>query len=381
MSGDGRYYNDVATNKIVKIAFANGVGKVIIGQHGHLSTPAMSHLIRKSNAESFKCVGGILLTASHNPGGETEDFGVKFNCANGGPAPESITNKIFEVSTQITRFWNAPTLPDVDITQLGDHSFNVGGEAKEVSVIDRSADYVKLMKEIFNFDQIKALLQRSDFSICFDGMHGVSGPYAEAVFVTELEVTADHLMRCNVLPDFGKGHPDPNLTYAADLANKMGVFEPKADAPSFAAACDGDADRNMILGKNFFVTPSDSLAIIVANHKRIPYFKNGISGAARSMPTSAAVDIVLDSLELPKYETPTGWKFFGNLLDSEKIHICGEESFGTGSSHVREKDGLWAVLAWLQILADFNAETAEGSLISVEQIVREHWAKYGRNYY
>ena len=216
-----------------------------------------------------------------------------------------------------------------------------------MSVIDPADIYVKLMKSLFNFKQIKSLLDRKDFSICLDGMHGAAGPYANKIFVNELGLSQNSLMRCNILPDFGKGHPDPNLTYAPELVAKMGIFKPKKDAPQFAAACDGDADRNMILGKNFFVTPSDSLAIIVANHKRIPYLSKGISGAARSMPTSGAVDLVCEKLGLPIYETPTGWKFFGNLLDNNKIAICGEESFGTGSNHVREKDGLWAVLCWL----------------------------------
>lgn len=216
------------------------------------------------------------------------------------------------------------------------------------------------MKELFDFDQIKALIARSDFTMCFDGMHGVAGPYAKRIFSEELQESSDNLMRCNVLPDFGGGHPDPNLTYAADLVEKMGITEPKADAPDFAAACDGDADRNMILGKNFFVTPSDSVAIIVAHFRRIPYLRDGIVGAARSMPTSAALDNVCKALGLPYYETPTGWKFFGNLLDDNKISICGEESFGTGSSHVREKDGIWAVLCWLQILASVNKDKADG---------------------
>lgn len=215
----------------------------------------------------------------------------------------------------------------------------------------------------------------------FDGMHGVAGPYANRIFGGELGVEAGHLMRCNVLPDFGGGHPDPNLTYAADLVASMGIIEPKDDAPDFAAAADGDADRNMILGKNFFVTPSDSVAIIVAQHARIPYLSGGISGAARSMPTSAALDNVCTQMGLPCFETPTGWKFFGNLLDADKIAICGEESFGTGSNHVREKDGLWAVLCWLQILADINKDKPEGQAVSIEQIVRDHWAQYGRNYY
>lgn len=243
-----------------------------------------------------------------------------------------------------------------------------------MSVIDSTEAYTTLMKSLFNFEQIRALLQRSDFSIRIDGMHGVAGPYAHKIFVEELGTDVNQLMRCDVLPDFGGGHPDPNLTYAADLVSQMGIFEPKPDAPDFAAACDGDADRNMVLGKNFFVTPSDSVAIIVAQASRIPYLSGGITGAARSMPTSAALDNVCKQLGIPCFETPTGWKFFGNLLDADKIAICGEESFGTGSNHVREKDGLWAVLCWLQILADFNKDAPAGQIISIEQIVREHWA-------
>ena len=257
----------------------------------------------------------------------------------------------------------------------------MGDKTFKIRVVDNTEAYTALMKTLFNFDQIKALLARNDFSMRFDGMHGVAGPYATKIFVQELGVSESSLMRCEVLPDFGGGHPDPNLTYAADLVESMGIIEPKPDAPDFAAACDGDADRNMILGKNFFVTPSDSVAIIVAQAKRIPYLSGGISGAARSMPTSAALDNVCKQLGLECFETPTGWKFFGNLLDADKIAICGEESFGTGSNHVREKDGLWAVLAWLQILADINKEKAEGQAVSIEQIVREHWMQYGRNYY
>jgi phosphoglucomutase len=233
---------------------------------------------------------------------------------------------------------------------------------------------------LFDFNQIENLIKRNDFSLCFDGMHGVAGPYAQKIFGTMFGLGDKELMRCNVLPDFGGGHPDPNLTYAADLVERMGVFNPKLDAPQFGAACDGDADRNMILGKGFFVTPSDSIAVITAQHKLIPYLAKGISGAARSMPTSGALDRVNEKLGLGNYETPTGWKFFGNLLDSEKIHLCGEESFGTGSSHVREKDGLWAVLCWLQILAAKNTDASK-PLFSIEDIVKDHWATYGRNYY
>jgi len=249
-----------------------------------------------------------------------------------------------------------------------------------VSVVDNAEGWVNLMKTLFSFDQIGNLIKRNDFDMCIDSMHGVAGPYANKIFGELFGLGKNQLMRCNVLPDFGGCHPDPNLTYAKELVEKMGVFVPKADAPDFGAACDGDADRNMILGKGFFVTPSDSVAIIVAQYKCIPYLSGGVTGAARSMPTSGALDMVTTKLNLGNYETPTGWKFFGNLLDSEKIHICGEESFGTGSSHVREKDGLWAVLCWLQILAAKNQDTSK-PLVTIEQIVKDHWATYGRNYY
>jgi phosphoglucomutase len=249
-----------------------------------------------------------------------------------------------------------------------------------VEVIDSTQNYVELMRTLFNFEDLKALVQREDFSLVFDGMHGASGPYAKVILSDILGVPAENLLRCNVLTDFGGHHPDPNLTYAEELVKLMGVFNPRDDAPQFGAACDGDADRNMILGKNFFVTPSDSLAILVANYKSIPFLAGGISGAARSMPTSGALDIVLAKLGLKVYETPTGWKFFGNLLDNNLISICGEESFGTGSFHIREKDGLWAVLSWLSVLADRNRSNS-GKLVTVEDIVRGHWAEYGRNYY
>lgn len=337
-----------------------------------------------NETEPDSCVGAVLLTASHNPGGPTEDFGIKFNCQNGGPAQESLTNEIFKQSCEIQEYIQVSGLT-LDLAEVKETNFGrvEGFEFDfEASLVDATALYVEMMESLFDFAQIKALLAREDFSICFDGMHGVSGPYAKEVFLNKLGVPAEQLMRCDVLPDFGKGHPDPNLTYAADLVKHMGVFDAeKKDAPAFGAACDGDADRNMILGKNFFVTPSDSVAIIVAHHKRIPYLREGITGAARSMPTSAALDNVCAEMNLPIYETPTGWKFFGNLLDANKISVCGEESFGTGSGHVREKDGLWAVLCWLQILADMNKDKPVGELVHVEHIVKDFWKNYGRNYY
>ena len=383
VSGDGRYHNDVATQAIIQIAFSNGVRQIYVGQHCLMSTPAVSAYIRKLNADNGAdyCCGGIILSASHNPAGPDDDFGIKFNSKNGGPSNETITGEIFNQSKVIKQYTLLEGYQPIDTSVIADTTLpKIEGSdlSHIVSVVDNAAQYVSLMESIFDFGKIKNLFARPDFSMCFDGMHGVSGPYALKIF-EEIFGVKD-LMRCNVLPDFGGGHPDPNLTYAKDLVEKMGVFNPKDDAPQFGAACDGDADRNMILGKNFFVTPSDSVAIITANHKHIPYFAKGISGAARSMPTSGALDQVNQKLGLNHFETPTGWKFFGNLLDSEKIHICGEESFGTGSSHVREKDGIWAVLCWLQILAARN-EDASAPLVTVEQIVKEHWKEYGRNYY
>lgn len=343
VSGDGRYHNDVATQVIIQIAVSNGVKDLYIGQHCLLSTPAVSAMIRKLNEDKGAdyCFGGIVLSASHNPGGPDDDFGIKFNGKNGGPSLENVTEEIFNQSKKITQYTLLEGYSPVDTSALG--TTDVMG--CQVHVVDNNEQYVELMKTLFDFDQIKALIARPDFSMCFDGMHGVAGPYATKIFSEIFGVK--ELMRCDVLPDFGKGHPDPNLTYAPELVKKMGVFEKDENAPQFGAACDGDADRNMVLGKGFFVTPSDSVAVIVANYKCIPYLAKGIAGAARSMPTSGALDMVTKKLGIECYETPTGWKFFGNLLDSGKIHVCGEESFGTGSSHVREKDGVWAVLCWL----------------------------------
>jgi len=307
-------------------------------------------MIRKLNEDNGDgyCFGGVVLSASHNPGGPDEDFGIKFNGKNGGPSLEDVTEEIYNQSKIITQYTMLEGYTNVDTNTIGEYKLPEieGSDAEHiVSVVSNNEQYVELMQKLFNFDQIKALLARPDFNMCFDGMHGVAGPYAQKIF-GEIFGVKD-LMRCDVLPDFGGGHPDPNLTYAADLVKKMGITEKDDSAPDFGAACDGDADRNMILGKGFFVTPSDSVAVIVANHKDIPYLAGGIAGAARSMPTSGALDMVTAKLNIGNYETPTGWKFFGNLLDSEKIHICGEESFGTGSSHVREKDGVWAILCWL----------------------------------
>ena len=358
VGGDGRYGNIEAIEKIVQICVAHKVGKVIVPKDGLLSTPATSNLIRKENA-----VGGIILSASHNPGGIDGDFGVKLNIANGGPAPEIITNQIFK-STQSLTSYKISKIKLPDFSQYG--SFNYGETTLEI--IDGLKDYSALMEKIFDFDQISDFLKK-DFSLIFDAMNAVTGPYAKNIFVEKMGLANDCVMNGNPLKDFGGLHPDPNLTYAAHLADLL----LNKKSYSFGAACDGDGDRNMILGSGCFVNPSDSLAVITANTTCVPGYKEGISGVARSMPTSSAVDIVASALNIPCYETPTGWKFFGNLLDSNLITICGEESFGTGSNHVREKDGLWAVLYWLQILAEKNC--------SVSDLIKNHWRQFGRNYY
>ena len=358
VGGDGRYGNIEAIEKIVQICVAHKVGKVIVPKDGLLSTPATSNLIRKENA-----VGGIILSASHNPGGIDGDFGVKLNIANGGPAPEIITNQIFK-STQSLTSYKISKIKLPDFSQYG--SFNYGETTLEI--IDGLKDYSALMEKIFDFDQISDFLKK-DFSLIFDAMNAVTGPYAKNIFVEKMGLANDCVMNGDPLKDFGGLHPDPNLTYAAHLADLL----LNKKSYSFGAACDGDGDRNMILGSGCFVNPSDSLAVITANTACVPGYKEGIAGVARSMPTSSAVDIVASALNIPCYETPTGWKFFGNLLDSNLITICGEESFGTGSNHVREKDGLWAVLYWLQILAEKNC--------SVSDLIQNHWRKFGRNYY
>ena len=358
VGGDGRYGNIEAIEKIVQICVAHKVGKVIVPKDGLLSTPATSNLIRKENA-----VGGIILSASHNPGGIDGDFGVKLNIANGGPAPEIITNQIFK-STQSLTSYKISKIKLPDFSQYG--SFNYGETTLEI--IDGLKDYSALMEKIFDFDQISDFLKK-DFSLIFDAMNAVTGPYAKNIFVEKMGLANDCVMNGDPLKDFGGLHPDPNLTYAAHLADLL----LNKKSYSFGAACDGDGDRNMILGSGCFVNPSDSLAVITANTTCVPGYKEGISGVARSMPTSSAVDIVASALNIPCYETPTGWKFFGNLLDSNLITICGEESFGTGSNHVREKDGLWAVLYWLQILAEKNC--------SVSDLIKNHWRQFGRNYY
>jgi len=358
LGGDGRYYNREAIQIILKMAAANGFGRVLVGQGGILSTPAASCVIRK-----YKTFGGIILSASHNPGGADGDFGIKYNTENGGPAPEKITEAIFENSKHIESY-KIIDAPDVALDAIGETNL----ASMKVQIIDAVADYAELMESLFDFSMIKALLA-SGFRMKFDAMHAVTGPYAKEIFIQRLSAPADSIMNCVPLPDFGGGHPDPNLTYAHELVEI--VYG--ENAPDFGAASDGDGDRNMILGKGFFVTPSDSLALIAANAKMVKGYTKGINGVARSMPTSGAVDMVAKSLDISCFETPTGWKFFGNLMDADQVTLCGEESFGTGSSHVREKDGLWAVLFWLNILAIKRQ--------SVEQIVKRHWLQFGRNVY
>jgi phosphoglucomutase len=358
LAGDGRYWNLETIQIFLKMAAANGIAHVKVGQNGILSTPAASCVIRK-----YKTDGGILLTASHNPGGENADFGVKYNMASGGPAPENVTNAIFEASKAISSY-KIIEAQDVDISRIGHHKL----AEMTVAVIDSVADYQELMESIFDFPAIKQLFQ-SGFTLCMDSLHAVTGPYAHSIFEKTLNAKDGTVHNGTPLPDFGGGHPDPNLVYAHDLVKI--VFGD--NAPDMGAACDGDGDRNMILGKKFFVTPGDSLAVLAANAKLIPAYKNGLAGVARSMPTSQAVDLVAKKLGITCYETPTGWKFFGNLMDAGKTTLCGEESFGTGSNHIREKDGLWAILFWLNIVAARKQ--------SIEEIVREHWKTYGRNYY
>jgi phosphoglucomutase len=359
LGGDGRFYNDTAIQTIIRMAAAQGVAQILVGQHGILSTPAASCVIRKYQAH-----GGIILSASHNPGGPDGDFGIKFNPANGGPAPEKVTEAIFAASKQIDSYTLTDT-PDIELDRCGDTSLTT---TCIVRVIDSVHDYVELMASLFDFASIRQLIA-SGFRICFDAMHAVTGPYARALLIDQLGAPASSVINAQPLPDFGGGHPDPNLVYAEELvASLFGD-----NAPDFGAASDGDGDRNMILGKHFYVTPSDSLAVLTANATHIPAYRNGLAGVARSMPTSAAADRVAAKLGIPCYETPTGWKFFGNLLDANKITLCGEESFGTGSNHVREKDGVWAVLFWLNLLA--------AKRCSVEHLVRDLWQNYGRNYY
>lgn len=358
LGGDGRYFNDRAVQVILRMAAAQGAQRVIVGQGGILSTPAASHLIRKRGAD-----GGVILSASHNPGGIDEDFGMKFNGANGGPAPESVTDQIFARTLDLTEY---------SILEAGDVNLAALGEVilgdMTVEVVDPVADYAQLMGELFDFDAIRNLFT-GGFRMRFDAMHAVTGPYATAILEGTLGAPAGTVVNGTPSADFGGGHPDPNPVWAKDLMDAMFA----EDAPDFGAASDGDGDRNMIVGRGIYVTPSDSLAVLAANAHLAPAYAKGLSGIARSMPTSRAANRVAEKLGIEAHETPTGWKFFGNLLDAGRVTICGEESAGTGSDHVREKDGLWAVLLWLNILAR--------RIEPVAQIMAAHWAEYGRNYY
>jgi phosphoglucomutase len=359
IGGDGRYYNREVIQIAIKMAAANGFGKVMVGQGGILSTPAASNVIRKYGA-----FGGIILSASHNPGGPTEDFGIKYNASNGGPAPEKITDMIFDHSKVIDSY-KISDAPDVDLDKTGTLSL----EGMTIEVIDPVADYADLMETLFDFHAIRAKIA-SGFRVVFDAMSAVTGPYAKEIIENRLGAPEGSVRNFVPLPDFGGHHPDPNLVHAKDLYDELMSGD---GAPDFGAASDGDGDRNLIIGKGIFVTPSDSVAMLAANAHLAPGYAGGLAGIARSMPTSGAADRVAEKLGIGMYETPTGWKFFGNLLDAGKVTICGEESAGTGSSHVREKDGLWAVLLWLNILAVRNE--------SVKDIVTKHWAAFGRNYY
>ena len=360
LGGDGRYFNDVAIQTILRMASAAGFGRVMVGQNGILSTPAASAVIRKRAA-----FGGIILSASHNPGGPDDDFGIKYNLGNGGPANETFTDALYKRTQEISQY-RILDAEDINLARLGETQ--LGGMV--VEVINPVSDYAELLESLFDFERIANLLKRPEFRMRFDAMHAVNGPYAKAILEDRLGAPAGTVVNGTPLPDFGGGHPDPNPVYAADLVAAM---SDPALGLSFGAASDGDGDRNMIVGRNFIVSPSDSLAVIAANYRLVPAYAKGLSGVARSMPTSCAVDRVAAELGIPCFETPTGWKFFGTLLDADKATLCGEESAGTGSNHVREKDGLWAVLYWLNILAARNE--------TVEQIVRSHWQHFGRNYY
>jgi phosphoglucomutase len=358
LGGDGRYGNRQAIDRILRMAAAHGVAQVITTTGGILSTPAASNLIRKHGA-----IGGIILSASHNPGGLDGDFGVKVNGANGGPTPESLTDAIYACSLSLEGYRICEAAP-ISLDGPGSHQIGM----MQVQVIDGVDDYITLMQGLFDFDQIADLL-RGDFPVAFDAMHAVTGPYAKRLLEGLLGAPAGTVRNGIPLEDFGGGHPDPNLTYAHDLAELL----LGGDRYRFGAACDGDGDRNMVIGQRCFVNPSDSLAVLTGNATLAPGYAAGLAGVARSMPTSAAVDVVAKELGIDCFETPTGWKFFGNLLDAGRITLCGEESFGTGSNHIREKDGLWAVLFWLQILARRGCSVAE--------IMADHWQRFGRHYY
>ncbi len=400
LGGDGRFYNDAAIQVIIKIAVANGVKRIVIGQDGLLSTPAVSCIIRERGPTWQKAFGAFILTASHNPGGVDEDFGIKYNCDNGGPAPEALTDNIYANSLTISKIHMCQSFPAIDISKVGKQIVSATDNSCSVAidVISSTQEHVQLLKTIFDFSKIRNLFARSDFSFAYDCMHGVQGPYAKEVFCSELGAPASCLLNATPSPDFNGHHADPNLTYARDICELLRVDKeglalpaiPGQSIPCFGAAADGDADRNMILGRQCFCTPSDSLAIIAAHAHLIPFFaaQGGLKTVARSMPTSGAVDRVAERLNLRLFETPTGWKFFGNIMDSKVVFknedlspvLCGEESFGTGSNHIREKDGMWAVLAWLQILAHYN-QNSSADFVHLETIMNNHWQTYGRNYY
>lgn len=359
LGGDGRFYNRQAIQIILKMASANGIQRMIVGLGGILSTPAASHLIRK-----YETHGGIILSASHNPGGPNGDFGIKFNTANGGPAPENVTEEIYQNTLSIQEY-SIEDCEDINLDQVT--TLQLGN--MQIDILDSVQDYADLMEKLFDFPIIRSSIRTGSLNIAFDAMHAVTGPYAKEIFVRRLSATSDSLINAEPKEDFGGGHPDPNLSHAEELLKIMNAV----NAPNLGAASDGDGDRNMILGRNFFVTPSDSLAVMAANAHLIQEYKMGLCGVARSMPTSRAVDKVAELLGIECYETPTGWKFFGNLLSAKKITLCGEESFGTGSDHINEKDGIWAVLFWLNLLAVKKQ--------SVEEIVTQHWKTFGRHYY
>ena len=359
VGGDGRYFNAEAIQTILKLLVGNGIAEVLVGADGILSTPAVSNLIRQSKAD-----GGIVLSASHNPGGPGKDFGIKFNNASGSPAPESVTQAIYDNTKSINEYRLAD-LPELELTAGKEYHFN----STTIRVVDSVDDYSALMQTLFDFDLISTAIKSGGLSLCFDGMHAVTGPYAKSIFGDLLGVQKDRLWNCEALTDFGGGHPDPNRVYAKTLYD----FMMGEQATDLGAASDGDGDRNMIMGRGAFVSPSDSLALIAQHHQSIPQFKSGLVGVARSMPTSTALDRVAQHLNVSCYETPTGWKFFGNLLDEGLVRLCGEESFGTSGDHVREKDGVWTVLCWLSILADKK--------VSAQELLAQHWTTFGRSYY
>jgi phosphoglucomutase len=384
IGGDGRFYNDVAIQLCIKIGVANGIGKIILAENGLMSTPAVSLLIRSQPKN--ECYGAFILTASHNPGGPNDDMGIKFNGDNGAAIPEGKNLQIFEESKKIEKYYILDTEEKYPLDKPSEISVEEDGKIRKIPIEIESTTkrYVEEMQKLFDFDLIKTLFQRKDFEFVFDALNGISGPYALAIFNEIFKVPLENLDKCHPLPDFGGIHPDPNLVHAKDLDEKMDVFKKDLNkkVPDFGAACDGDADRNIIFGPRMLVSPSDSLAVITNNAEIIKSLsRNGpLKGVARSMPTSGAVDRVAKKKNLKCYEVPTGWKFFGNLLDDGRISLCGEESFGTGSDHIREKDGVWAILCWLSILAQKNKDN-KGKLIGIPEIMEEHWKSYGRDYY